>query len=141
MPFTNVPLLEPRSRTTTLPPSELSSAWRREMVGSKTGRSQVGARPTIRGTPSRRSYVFVPSGLTRRRGMTGEYASCGERCLAAECGVEGVEGEAGGFVPRETGRPLRSRPPRSVIRVIVREQVGDGERELSLVGRAHVTRR
>jgi hypothetical protein len=55
VPFTNVPLLDPRSRSESTVPSDVSSAWRREMVGSKTGRSQVGARPTMSGTPSRRS--------------------------------------------------------------------------------------
>src|SRR5690349_23847042 len=115
MPFTNVPLLEPRSRTATVPPSDVISAWRREMVGSKTGRSQVGARPTMRGTPSRRSYVFVPSWLTRRRGMGTEYATGDERCLAAERVVEGREGEAGRLVPREACRLLQPRPPQRVV--------------------------
>jgi len=33
-PFTNVPLLEPRSLTCTPPLASATSAWRREMVGS-----------------------------------------------------------------------------------------------------------
>ena len=38
------------------PPSVHStSAWRREIVGSMTGMSLVGARPTTSGAPSRRS--------------------------------------------------------------------------------------
>jgi hypothetical protein len=65
-PFTNVPLLDPRSRSVTWSSSTTSSAWRREMVGSDTDRSQVGARPTMRGAFIFRSNDWVPSGLMRR---------------------------------------------------------------------------
>src|SRR6185312_5395796 len=68
-PFTNVPLLEPRSRTRIAVPSHVSSAWRREMVGSKTGRSLADARPTTSVAPSCSSKVWSPAVLVRRKGM------------------------------------------------------------------------
>src|SRR6185312_5795107 len=69
-PLTNVPLLDPRSRTRIVRPSLVSSAWRREMVGSKTGRSLTDARPTTKVAPSCSSKDWSPAVLVRRKGMT-----------------------------------------------------------------------
>src|SRR6185312_2319439 len=69
-PLTNVPLLDPRSRTRIVRPSLVSSAWRREMVGSKTGRSLTDARPTTKVAPSCSSQDWSPAVLVRRKGMT-----------------------------------------------------------------------
>jgi hypothetical protein len=65
LPLTNVPLLDPRSCTVRPFSSLRICAWRRETVGSTTGRSAVGARPTITET-ALRSNVSVPSVLARR---------------------------------------------------------------------------
>ena len=51
-PLMNVPLLDPKSLTFRPLSSATSSACRREIVGSNTGMSLVGARPTIRATPT-----------------------------------------------------------------------------------------
>ena len=69
-PATNVPLLDPRSRTATPPWSAVTSACRREMVGSRTGRSLFSARPRIIGIPGRSSNWMFPSVLTSRYVMT-----------------------------------------------------------------------
>src|SRR4051794_6344572 len=68
-PFKNVPLLDPRSFTCRDSPAVTSSACLREIVGSKTGISHVGARPTMMVAPSRRSNDWVPSGLISRSAM------------------------------------------------------------------------
>src|SRR5215208_6267223 len=61
VPLTNVPLLEPRSRTLTPTSEHSTSAWRREIVGSMTGMSLFGARPTTSVAPARSSKLRTPS--------------------------------------------------------------------------------
>ncbi|CAA9290204.1 MAG: hypothetical protein AVDCRST_MAG11-63, partial [uncultured Gemmatimonadaceae bacterium] len=68
-PFTNVPLLEPRSCTSTPASPATSSACRRETVESTTGASLVGARPTTSDAPGRSSIVWPPSTAVRRMGI------------------------------------------------------------------------
>ena len=68
-PFRKVPLLDPRSRTCTPLSSVTNSAWRREIVGSNTGMSLVGARPTIMGVPALSSNVCRLSALMSLKRM------------------------------------------------------------------------
>src|SRR5213076_2428981 len=59
-PFRKVPLEEPTSLTLTPPSVRLSSACRREIVGSKMGTSLVTARPTTTVRPGFRSIDCSP---------------------------------------------------------------------------------
>ena len=83
-PLWNVPLLDPRSRTCTPFSFVVTSACRREMVGSNTGISLVGARPTTIGVPALSSNVCRLSALVSLKRMSGvEYETARAFCLVS----------------------------------------------------------